>query len=126
MLQTAASLRTFCLWVIFTKIAHPVSVRSWSRSPVIMATRKSLAHREQKRGVARSIQVLRSTASKNATISSQERKPGFHLISIPFRLKTYRKRQYSLNPALRLMTYYRLVIQEIMHQRVKLGLGFDL
>ena len=34
------------------KIAHFISVRSWSRSTVIMATRKSAEHREQKRVVA--------------------------------------------------------------------------
>jgi hypothetical protein len=41
LLQTAASLRTFCWWVIFNQIAHTVSLRSWSRSPVIMEPRKS-------------------------------------------------------------------------------------
>ena len=55
-LQTAASLRAFYFLgyiVSNLKIAHPVSLRSWSRSAVILATRKSrLQHREQKRVVA--------------------------------------------------------------------------
>ena len=37
----------FICVLCFIKIARPISVRSWSRSPVIMATRKSPEHRER-------------------------------------------------------------------------------